>query len=91
MRRFSIALAVLGVFAGAAATGTAAQAQNYPWCSMFADGAGVNCGYSTYEQCQAAARGGGGYCAQNNMYTPPAATAASHHVGRKHRRTKISD
>jgi hypothetical protein len=63
-------LLLLGVFAGAAGIGTTARAQSYPWCSNFADGAGVNCGFTTYDQCMETARGSGGYCAPNTMYTP---------------------
>jgi len=40
--------------------GTSAQAQNFPWCSNFADGAGTNCGFPTLEQCKATIAGSGG-------------------------------
>jgi hypothetical protein len=79
MRTFWILLALAG---GAVSIGASAQAQNYPWCSNFADGAGVNCGFSTYEQCVATSQGSGGYCTRNNLYTPPAA-APSRHAPRK--------
>jgi hypothetical protein len=56
-------------FAAAASVATAAAAQsNYPWCSNFSDGAGANCGFSSYEQCMATARGSGGTCQQNDWY-----------------------
>lgn len=55
-----------------AATPGAAAAIEYPWCAEFADGAGSNCGFTTYEQCMATARGTGGYCARNPMYSGPA-------------------
>lgn len=63
----------------------AAQAQNYPWCSNFHDGAGTNCGFSTYEQCMATARGTGGYCAPNNAYVAPRSAMSAGHVQRKRR------
>ncbi len=63
----------------------AAQAQNYPWCSSFHDGAGTNCGFSTYEQCMATARGTGGYCAPNNSYVAPRPAMSSGRARRKHR------
>jgi len=69
----------------AVAASSAARAQNYPWCSNFHDGAGTNCGFSTYEQCMATARGSGGYCAPNNLYVAPHATAFSGQAKRKHR------
>jgi Protein of unknown function (DUF3551) len=62
---------------------TAVQAQNYPWCSSFHDGAGTNCGFSSYEQCMATARGTGGYCAPNNSYTAPGPAMTSGHAQRK--------
>ncbi len=65
-------------------SGTAC-AQNYPWCANFADGAGVNCGFSTYEQCMVTSQGSGGYCTRNNLYVAPGATAPSHQAARKHR------
>jgi len=82
MRLFSI---LLSVAVGAATIATSAQAQNYPWCANFADGAGVNCGFSTYEQCMVTSRGSGGSCTQNNMYVPPRAAAPARHATRKRR------
>jgi hypothetical protein len=59
------------VFAGAITAAafaftSPADAQHYPWCSNFADGAGTNCGWSTLEQCMITVRGSGGYCSQND-------------------------
>jgi len=65
-----------------------AQAQNYPWCANFADGAGVNCGFATYEQCMATSQGSGGYCTKNNMYVPPQAAAPSRRAAGKRRAQK---
>jgi len=75
----------IGLASIAIATSGAAHAQNYPWCSNFHDGAGTNCGFSTYEQCMATARGSGGYCAPNNLYVAPQAAASSGHTKRKGR------
>jgi len=77
-------LLLFGLFAFIG-TGAAAHAQNYPWCAMFADGAGANCGFSTYEQCMATARGSGGYCEKNNVYVAPHAAAPSRPAVRPHR------
>jgi hypothetical protein len=68
-----------------AAAPVAALAQNYPWCSNFHDGAGTNCGFSSYEQCMATARGSGGYCAPNNSYVPPHAVVPTDNSKRKRR------
>jgi hypothetical protein len=53
--------------------GAQAQAQNYPWCSNFADGAGTNCGFPTLEQCMVTVQGSGGYCDRNTQYKSSAA------------------
>ena len=79
-----------GIVIAAAAMASPAQAQNYPWCANFADGAGVNCGFSTYEQCMVTSQGSGGSCTRNNLYAEPRAsapaTAATRRGVRKHRR-----
>ena len=77
-------LLALGILAGIASR---AEAQNYPWCSNFADGAGTNCGFSTLAQCKDEIAGSGGYCDHNNLYVPPgAAPAASKaHKSRAHK------
>lgn len=49
---------------------TWAEAQNYPWCALYRDGV-MNCGFTTFEQCQATDSGNGGFCIQNNTYLPP--------------------
>jgi hypothetical protein len=82
MRPVLLPLAALALVA---ASGAPAQAQNYPWCAMFADGAGANCGFSTYQQCMATAQGSGGYCEKNNVYEPPHAAAPPRQAARTHR------
>ncbi len=64
---FWAVLGLLGLLAAAPAA-----AIEYPWCANFADGAGTNCGFTTYEQCMLTARGSGGYCAENTFYNPRA-------------------
>jgi len=75
----------IGLASIAIAIASAAHAQNYPWCSNFHDGAGTNCGFSTYEQCMATARGSGGYCAPNNLYVVPHAAGPTGHATGKQR------
>jgi hypothetical protein len=67
------------LFVAAAAIGTPAQAQNYPWCAQYGNGTGGarNCGFSSFQQCQADVSGIGGFCEQNNTYVG-AATAHRH-------------
>ncbi len=86
--RFSPSM--LAIVIVAIAPGSRARAQDYPWCANFADGAGVNCGFPTLQQCMATAGGSGGYCSPNNMYKPPVAAAAPAHQARKHRPRKNS-
>lgn len=62
-----------------------ARAQNYPWCSNFADGAGTNCGFSTEQQCRITIQGSGGYCDHNNLYRPAAVAPPGRNDVRKHR------
>ena len=76
-------LPVLAIVVATASIGTRAQAQNYPWCANFADGAGTNCGFSTERQCMVTIQGSGGYCSQNNLYKPVAAVAPARHQARK--------
>jgi hypothetical protein len=53
-------------------SGTAAHAQNYPWCSQYtgAMGGSMNCGFSTFAQCMANVSGIGGFCIRNDTYQP---------------------
>jgi hypothetical protein len=70
--------------------GTSAQAQDYPWCSNFADGAGTNCGFPTLEQCKATIAGSGGYCDQNTLYKASVAPAPAQRQKFKHHAHKNS-
>ncbi len=89
MRLLLLLLAGLALgFPLAAGPATPAGAVEYPWCANFADGAGSNCGFTTYEQCMLTARGTGGYCAENTMYTPPAAASRPRQASRKPRPPK---
>jgi polyisoprenoid-binding protein YceI len=67
--------AALCLFAAAfvaAAIGTPAHAQNYPWCAFYTGPfQATKFGFSTYQQCMATISGIGGYCQPNTMYVPP--------------------
>jgi Protein of unknown function (DUF3551) len=53
-------------------------AQNYPWCLISsAYEGGQNCGFSTFDQCQASRLGIGGFCQINSQYRTGVAPAAS--------------
>jgi len=63
---------IIGIFLN-----TPAKAQNYPWCAIYSDGSGgsKNCGFASFQQCQADVSGIGGFCTQNS--TPSAGPGAS--------------
>jgi uncharacterized protein DUF3551 len=63
-------LLLISIIATATVLATAAKAQNYPWCALYRDGV-WNCGFTTFEQCEATRSGNGGFCIQNNTYQPP--------------------
>jgi hypothetical protein len=71
-----IARAILAVTAGSFVVGlasagfaTQARAQNYPWCLLSsAYEGGENCGFTSYDQCQATRLGIGGFCQVNSQY-----------------------
>lgn len=52
-----------------------AAADSYKWCANYRNG-GSNCGFTTFEQCQATVSGVGGSCGQNPFYTGPEKTSA---------------
>jgi Protein of unknown function (DUF3551) len=67
-------LFVLGIGVGIVGIGNRAEAQSYPWCAIYSGGAaggGTNCGFISFEQCMATARGLGSFCYFNTQYQPP--------------------
>jgi Protein of unknown function (DUF3551) len=66
MRMIVLAAAVVAL----SLTGTDARADG-PWCARYTNGGGNNCGFYSYEQCQATVTGIGGYCAHNLNYPTP--------------------
>jgi hypothetical protein len=67
--RFS--LFILGVFVAVICAERSAEAQNYPWCAYYNFwGGATNCGFATFQQCQAAVSGVGGSCSANPKYQP---------------------
>jgi hypothetical protein len=65
-----LTLSVLAILAGSEPSPAEIT---YPWCAQYGGSrsGGRNCGFWTYEQCMAAARGNGGYCEANAMYRGP--------------------
>ena len=61
---------VLTVILCAGFTGSA-KADPYRWCAEYGGGrggGGTNCGFVTFQQCQAAISGLGGFCRRNAFY-----------------------
>jgi hypothetical protein len=56
---FGLALACIG------------EARAGAWCAWY-DPYTYNCGFNTFQQCQATVLGAGGYCARNVNESPPA-------------------
>ena len=73
MRTLKIfALATLTTVALSAGAGPASAMVLYPWCLYYGgsmDGA-VNCGFTSFAQCQASRQGNGGICKANPWYSP---------------------
>ena len=55
-------------------------ATNYPWCVQYGGGlegiGATSCGFVTWEQCMATARGMGAMCVENPAYVEPNARPA---------------
>jgi len=70
----------LSLFALMTCLGSRAEAQNYPWCSIYTGsmGGSQNCGFSTYQQCMNNVTGIGGFCQLNNTYKPPGGAPLRH-------------
>lgn len=86
--RFS--LFILVVLAAIIGIEKSAEAQSYPWCAYydmggFGGGGATNCGFATWQQCQAAISGIGGSCGANPMYQPPRGTYLSTRPPNRHR------
>ena len=66
-------LFILSVIAAATVLNNPTKAQNYPWCAINSDGlsGATNCGFTTFEQCMATARGLGSFCQPDTQYVPP--------------------
>ncbi len=75
-------LAALGALAP-----TLGHADPYRWCAQYGSSAGAatNCGFITWQQCQATVSGMGGFCVPNQFYTGPDRTTGSGRYERHYR------
>ena len=71
MRLALAALSTLAVATAYVGPMRSAQARDYPWCAQYSErsGGGRNCGFVSFEQCQATAMGAGAWCQPNPRYT----------------------
>jgi hypothetical protein len=76
---FAVIVAVLSLTTHAAQ----AQAREYPWCARY-DAWAYNCGFVTFQQCQATISGAGGICERN-----PRAVALTDEPGSGHAKRKL--
>ena len=65
MIRLALVLLALAAVAMIPTSSGIAEVQR-PWCADY--GHGVNCGFSTYEQCKMTASGTNTWCVQNQWY-----------------------
>ncbi len=66
-----ILLAAAALLLAASASDRAAAVE-YPWCAYYGDShGGINCGFTSLEQCRAAVSGNGGICQPNPSYARP--------------------
>jgi hypothetical protein len=68
-----VLLFIIVVLAAGVCIEKPAEAQNYPWCAYYNFGGhgATNCGFATWQQCEAAISGVGGSCGANPDYQPP--------------------
>ena len=65
-------VALAGITLATLAVASPARAQNYPWCAQYGGqmGGAMNCGFVSFDQCMATARGMGAFCIQNTFNYP---------------------
>jgi hypothetical protein len=88
MRRLLTMIIILGgLICAGLAIASRAQAQNYPWCAQYTGSmaGSMNCGFVSFDQCMATARGMGAFCVQNTLYQPPVASRPHAARPRRHR------
>ena len=67
-------IAAVAALTALVSTSVGARADG-PWCSYYVQG-GRNCGFYSYQQCQANISGIGGSCAPNPAYATPSNSRA---------------
>ena len=85
MRLIAVVLPFLAALA--ALVPVSSHADPYRWCAQYGRGGGgaTNCGFVTFQQCQATVSGIGGFCVRNQFYTGPDRTTGSGRHERRYR------
>jgi hypothetical protein len=86
MTRFNSALFAAVAVASLPALATPARAAiEYPWCAQYGgEGADLNCGFVSREQCMETVRGAGGSCEPNLFYPRSASDTSQRKRKRQH-------
>lgn len=80
-------LVILAAAAAALWAGTSPSRADGPWCATLSGGrlgSAENCGFYSWEQCQAYISGIGGFCHENALYEPPRMRTKPHPRARRH-------
>jgi hypothetical protein len=71
MTKYLLAAAVAGTLSTLIPGAPASAAIEYPWCAQYGGrSGGRNCGFVSFQQCEATRIGMGGFCEPNLFYTP---------------------
>jgi hypothetical protein len=86
---FAVIVAAMSLSTHATRARAQAQAREYPWCARY-DTWSYNCGFATFQQCQATISGAGGICERNPravaLIDEPGSGHAKHKRKRAHTR-----
>jgi Protein of unknown function (DUF3551) len=84
MQKLASVVFFLATIAPMSAT-PARAAIEYPWCAQYGgEGADLNCGFVSVEQCMETVRGAGGFCVPNLFYPGPASETSPSKRKRRH-------
>jgi Protein of unknown function (DUF3551) len=74
-----LSLFMMAILLGTVAAGAQAQAQDYPWCAIYAKDGDTHCFFTSLGQCMATVSGIGGFC-QHIAAPAPGAPARPHTI-----------
>lgn len=77
-----LSLFLVAILVATAGAQTQVQAEDYPWCAIYAKDGDSHCFFTSYEQCMATVSGIGGFC--QHITTPAPAAPARPRTTRAH-------